>query len=81
MPQLLQTQRQLEKQLEVSQSTYKTLLKKVQEIQLAKSNNTSNARIINSATVPEDSDPVTRNIIVSLGLLMGALFSTAQSHI
>ncbi len=76
MPQLLQTQRQLEKQLEVSQSTYKTLLKKIQEIQLAKTNSTSNARIINSAIVPEDADPVTRNIIASLGLLMGALFST-----
>ena len=76
MPQLLQTQRQLEKQLEVSQSTYKTLFKKVQEIQLAKNNNTSNASIINSAIVPEDADPVTRNIIASLGLLMGALFST-----
>jgi capsular exopolysaccharide synthesis family protein len=76
MPQLVQTQRQLEKQLEVSQSTYRTLLKKVQEIQLAKSNNISNARIVNSAIVPEQSDPVTKNIIVSFGLLMGALFST-----
>jgi capsular exopolysaccharide synthesis family protein len=76
MPQLLQTQRQLEKQLEVSQSTYKTLFKKVQEIQLAKSNNTSNASIINSAIVPEDADLVPRNIIASLGLLMGGLLST-----
>ena len=76
MPQLVQTQRQLQQQLEVSQATYQTLLKKVQEIQLAKNNNASNARIINSAIVPEHSDPVNRNIIVSLGLLMGALFST-----
>jgi uncharacterized protein involved in exopolysaccharide biosynthesis len=33
IPQLVQTQRQLERQLEVSQSTHQTLLKKVQELQ------------------------------------------------
>ncbi len=77
MPQLVQTQRQLERQLEVSQSTYQTLLKKVQEIQLAKNNSVSNARIINNAVIPERSDNTTKTIVVGLGVLMGALFSTS----
>jgi capsular exopolysaccharide synthesis family protein len=77
MPQLVQTQRQLERQLDVSQSTYQTLLKKVQEIQLAKNNNVSNARIINNAVIPDRSDNTNKNIVVSLGVLIGALFSTS----
>jgi capsular exopolysaccharide synthesis family protein len=77
MPQLVQTQRQLEKQLEVSQSTHQALLKKVQEIQLAKSTNTSNARIVNSAIVPERSDGATNNLVMILGIPLGALFSTS----
>jgi capsular exopolysaccharide synthesis family protein len=77
MPQLVQTQRQLERQLDVSQSTYQTLLKKVQEIQLAKNNNVSNARIINNAVIPDRADNINKNIIVGLGVLMGALFSTS----
>ena len=77
MPQLVQTQRQLERQLDVSQSTYQTLLKKVQEIQLAKNNNTSNARIINNAVIPDRADNTIKNIVVGLGGLIGALLSTS----
>jgi uncharacterized protein involved in exopolysaccharide biosynthesis len=77
IPQLAQTQNQMEKQLEVSQSTYQTLLKKVQEIQLAKNNNISNARIINSAIIPEQPDTFAKKIVMSLGVLLGALLATS----
>jgi capsular exopolysaccharide synthesis family protein len=77
MPQLVETQHQLERQLEVSQSTYQTLLKKFQEIQLAKNNNISNARIIDRAVIPEQSDNTARNLVVSLGVILGALFATS----
>jgi capsular exopolysaccharide synthesis family protein len=73
MPQLVQTQRQLERQLEVSQSTYQVLLKKVQELQLAKSKNTSTARIITSAVVPDKPDNKTKTVISGLGLMLGSL--------
>ena len=76
MPQLVQTQHQLERQLEVSQSTYQLLLKKFQEIQLAKNNNISNARILASATILERPDNNTKNMVVSLGVLLGILFAT-----
>jgi capsular exopolysaccharide synthesis family protein len=73
MPQLVQTQRQLERQLEVSQSTYQILLKKVQELQLAKNKNTSTARIITSAVAPEKSDNKMKVVVSSLGLMLGTL--------
>jgi capsular exopolysaccharide synthesis family protein len=77
MPQLVQTQRQLERQLEVSQSTYQTLLKKIQELQLAKNNNLSNARIIDAAVIPEQPEIAVKNLAIGLGILLGALFSTS----
>jgi capsular exopolysaccharide synthesis family protein len=77
MPQLVQTQRQLERQLDVSQTTYQNLLKKVQELQLAKSKNTSTARIITSAVVPDKADNGIKTVISGLGVLLGALFGTS----
>jgi capsular exopolysaccharide synthesis family protein len=77
MPQLVQTQRQLERELEVSQSTYQSLLKKVQELQLAKNKNTSTARIITSAVVPDKPDGGVKPLIAGLGVLLGALFGSS----
>lgn len=76
IPQLVQTQRQLERQLEVSQSTYQTLLKKVQELQLAKNKNISNARIV-SAAIPEKPNNSAKYLVAGLGLLLGAFCSTS----
>lgn len=77
IPQLVQSQRQLERQQEVSQSTYQNLLKKVQELQLAKNKNISNARIIANAIVPEKSDLGTKPVVGGLGLLLGSLLGTS----
>lgn len=77
MPQLVQTQRQLERQLEVSQSTHQNLLKKVQELQLAKSKGVSTARIITNAVVPEKSDNKLKLITSGLGIFLGAILGTS----
>ncbi|WP_373540205.1 GumC family protein [Chamaesiphon sp.] len=77
MPQLLQTQRQLERQLEVSQSTYQTLLKKVQELQLAQNKNISNARILTNAAIPKKPESGKQPLIWGLGMLLGALLGTS----
>jgi capsular exopolysaccharide synthesis family protein len=77
IPRLVQTQRQLERQFEVSQFTYQNLLKKVQELQLAKDKSTSNARVIASAIVPKKPDTTNKTIVGTLGFLLGALFATS----
>ncbi len=77
IPQLVQSQRQLERQIEVSQSTYQNLLKKVQELQLAKNKNISSARIIASAIAPEKPDAGMKPVVGSLGLLLGGLLGTS----
>jgi capsular exopolysaccharide synthesis family protein len=77
MPQLVQTQRQLERQLEVTQSTHQILLKKVQELQLAKTKTTSTARIIAAATLPDKADNTAKTLASGLGILLGALFGTS----
>jgi capsular exopolysaccharide synthesis family protein len=78
MPQLVQTQNQLERQLEVSKSTYQNLLKKVQELELARNNHTSNARIIDRASIPErQNNNNIKYLFGSMGLLGGAFLATS----
>jgi capsular exopolysaccharide synthesis family protein len=77
MPQLVQTQNQLERQLEVSKSTYQNLLKKVQELELAKNNRTSNARIIDSASVPDLQNNSIKYLVGGMSVLGGAFLATS----
>ncbi|OKH41534.1 lipopolysaccharide biosynthesis protein [Calothrix sp. HK-06] len=76
IPRLVQNQRELERRLEVAQSTYQTLLKKVQELQVAENKNTANARIIAKALVPEKPGAGNKLIVLVLGVMSGAFLST-----
>ena len=78
IPQLTQTQRQLERQVDVAQSTSQTLLKKVQELQVAENKNTANARVIVSAIVPDKPKINQTPLIIGLGALAGAFLATAS---
>lgn len=69
LPKLEQTQRQLERKLQVAQLTYTELLKKLQEVEVVENRNVGNARIISEASVPER--PISPNIMRNL-LLGGA---------
>ncbi len=53
LPRLEQTQRELERKVKAAQSTYQTLLTKVQEINVAENQKIPNARIISAALVPD----------------------------
>ncbi len=75
LPQLEQKQHQLEQIVEIAQSTYQNLLKKVQELQLAANKNTANARIIATAMVPDQPVSGTKMLVLVLGVLFGAFFS------
>lgn len=77
IPQLAETQRELERKVEVAQSTYQTLLKKVQELQVEENNNTANARIIVEAQVPEKPAGGKKPIIIVIGFLLGTFFGTS----
>jgi capsular exopolysaccharide synthesis family protein len=76
IPQLEQNQRELERKLEVAESTYQTLLKKVQELQLVENTNTPSSRIIAQALVPKKPALVKRNIILVLGVIFGLFLAT-----
>jgi uncharacterized protein involved in exopolysaccharide biosynthesis len=77
LPQLEQQQRELERRLEVPQSTYQTLQKKVQELQVVEDDSKSTARIINKATAPKEPAPSIEYFIVFLGVLLGAFLATS----
>lgn len=76
IPQLAQNQRELERKVEVADSTYQTLLKKVQELQLVENTNTANSRIIAQALVPEDPVLTKKIIVLVLGVMFGLFFAT-----
>lgn len=76
IPGLVQNERELEQKREVAQSTYQTLLKKVQELQVAKNTNTANARIIAMALVPEKPGLGNKLIVVVLGGMLGLFLAT-----
>jgi uncharacterized protein involved in exopolysaccharide biosynthesis len=77
LPQLEQQQRDLERRLEVPQSTYQTLQKKVQELQVVEDDSKSTARVINKASTPKDPIPSMEYFIVFLGVLLGAFLATS----
>jgi capsular exopolysaccharide synthesis family protein len=76
IPQLEQQQRELERRLEVAQTTYQTLLKKIQELQLAENNNAPNARIIAKGLVPKKPGLGLKPFVLLLGILLGAFLSS-----
>ncbi|MEH1821201.1 MAG: polysaccharide biosynthesis tyrosine autokinase [Nostoc sp.] len=76
IPQLAQNQRELERKVEVAESTYQTLLKKVQELQLVENTNTATSRIIAQALVPKDPVLTKKIIVLVLGVMFGLFFAT-----
>jgi len=76
LPKLEQQQRELQRKLQVAQSTYEQLLKQLQEVQVVEKQNVGNARVIASALVPDKSisPKVLLNLALGgfLGILLGA---------
>jgi polysaccharide biosynthesis transport protein len=74
IPQLEQSQKILERKVEVNRTTYEALLKKLQEVQLAENQTIGNARILSASALPVSpvSPKVNQNLLTgaSLGLLL-----------
>jgi polysaccharide biosynthesis transport protein len=75
LPQLEQQQRELERQLEASQTTYSQMLKRREELNTINNQNVSNAEIVSPAILPEK--PLYRYNRMMLVSLLGILAAGA----
>jgi polysaccharide biosynthesis transport protein len=73
-PKLEKQQRELENKLEAAQSTYQTLLKKLQETQVAENQKVGNVRIIAEAVPPEKPSSTSKQLVIGAGIISGACF-------
>jgi capsular exopolysaccharide synthesis family protein len=75
LPALEKTERELRRQLDAAQTTYKSLLAKLQEVQIAANQKVGNAEIVSNAEIPDS--PVSPRVVINLlaggvfGLLLG----------
>jgi polysaccharide biosynthesis transport protein len=79
LPQLEQEQRTLQRRLDVAQNTYATLLKRLQEVQLAERQAIGTARLIESASPPLKPSGSTKVLTVALGGILGLLLASATA--
>ncbi|NJO97674.1 MAG: polysaccharide biosynthesis tyrosine autokinase [Pleurocapsa sp. CRU_1_2] len=77
MPELQEQQRELERHVEAAQSTYQTLLSKLQETQIAEQQNVGNVRIVSNAVVPKKPVGPKKKLIVAGSGILGALLGVA----
>jgi polysaccharide biosynthesis transport protein len=77
LPRLEQNQRDLERKLKAAQTTYETLLSKVQEISVAENQKIANARVISYALVPDKPEGPRKTLFViggaAIGLFLGII--------
>jgi len=77
LPKLEETQRELERKLKASQTTYEALLTRLQEVQVAENQNIGNARIVSPALQPDKPSGSRKQLTVAgggvLGLLLGVI--------
>jgi capsular exopolysaccharide synthesis family protein len=76
LPEFEQQQQELERKVEVARVTYKTLLRNLEEVQVAENKTTNNTRIIEAAIVPiEGSTGKTK--LLALGIVLGGFAATS----
>ncbi|WP_016952927.1 polysaccharide biosynthesis tyrosine autokinase [Anabaena sp. PCC 7108] len=78
LPKLEQDQRELERKLKAAQSTYAVLLENLQETRVTENKNTSKARIIEPAIVPEKPSNSKKIISIALGIILGFILGIAM---
>jgi polysaccharide biosynthesis transport protein len=81
VPKLEQKQRELERQLEASQTTYSMLLKKSQEMRITVNQSGGNARIIEYATMPKKFRIKPVLLKLFLGVFLGGLIGIAVTFL
>jgi polysaccharide biosynthesis transport protein len=89
MPALESSQRELQRQVDVAQTTYKTLLTKLQEMQVAENQSIGNVRVVSYAIEPEEPDNSKTGLILlgagviglSLGVSLAFLIDSADRSV
>ncbi|MDZ8261075.1 polysaccharide biosynthesis tyrosine autokinase [Nostoc sp. ChiQUE01b] len=71
LPRLEQSQRELERKLQAAQTTYETLLKKRQEIDIAQNQKIPNARVISYALIPDKAEGPRKMLFIVGGAGIG----------
>ena len=77
LPQLEQEQQELQRKVQVAQVTYETLLKNLEEVQVAENKSTNNTRIIEEAMVPEEGSTAKIQLL-ALGIMLGLVAATTS---
>jgi uncharacterized protein involved in exopolysaccharide biosynthesis len=75
IPRLKQRKRELDRQVQAAQSTYETLLTRLQEIRVEENRAVGNARLVEDAQIPEWSVAPNRLSTLALGNLLGILLA------
>ena len=81
LPSLHKQKRELERRVNAAQSTYQTLLAKLQETKIAEQQNIGNVRVVAEAEVPEDPKPSRKKLIVGGAGIAGALIGVAVAFL
>lgn len=79
IPQLEQSQQDLEREVEAAQATYETLLKKLQEVRITEQQNVGNAQITQAALTPEKPVSPRKTLNFGLGGVVGILLGVVTA--
>jgi capsular exopolysaccharide synthesis family protein len=77
LPEFEQQQQELERKVEVARVTYETLLRNLEEVQVAENKTTNNTRIIEPAIIP-DKGSTGKMKLLALGVLLGGFAATSS---
>ncbi len=81
LPSLEQRTRELERDLTAAESTFQALLKSLQETQVTENQTIGNARVIESAQIPEDPIAPNKPAAIAAGGLAGILLALALTYL
>ncbi|HBB31969.1 MAG TPA: lipopolysaccharide biosynthesis protein [Cyanobacteria bacterium UBA8803] len=81
LPRLEQRQQELDRRLEAAKVTYATLLQRLQEVSIAENQNVGNARIIDTAIVPDSPVSKRKILYVAAGFVLGTFMGVSAALI
>lgn len=81
LPQLEESQRELERRLQAAQTTYETLLTQLQEIRVVENQTVGNVRVVSRAEVPDNPVGPNRRLYLAAGGFMGIFLAIATAFL